>query len=198
MALHSAILATPGRRDLILSSGQYVSNFHAEGDCYGNVCAVHKPSAHGMRDWPLVFTGAHMARIVPGLRVPEPMGFHVRDYSDDPVMLVVDPDDYGFLATGVAILRNSAICRNCQEHIFSVHRHDFSECSCGDGFVDGGYSYLRRSPGLIDTSVVYRADIAVKIEQKLKDEAEPELIPVSRSTDSSAAVIDDSPAERIF
>lgn len=41
------------------------------------------------------------------------------------------------------ILSNSAKCLKCGDEIFSAHRHDFKECSCGAIFVDGGMSYVR-------------------------------------------------------
>ena len=37
----------------------------------------------------------------------------------------------GFTITG-------AICRDCQDLVCSLFRHDFCECSCGKTFVDGG------------------------------------------------------------
>lgn len=157
MAIHSATVISSGkeRPDLKLSSGQRVLNFHPEGSCFGEFCSVHKPSEHSMRDWPLAFTGAHMVRIVPGLRVSEGQGFLVPDYSDEPVPVVIDPDDYEFLRSGQAIIRNSGVCPHCGEQISSHHRHDYRECSCGKSMVDGGTSYLRRTVDLIDSSIVF-------------------------------------------
>lgn len=34
-------------------------------------------------------------------------------------------------------------CKNCDEVIYSLHRHHFHYCSCGEVFVDGGRDYLR-------------------------------------------------------
>lgn len=34
-------------------------------------------------------------------------------------------------------------CKGCDEVIYSLHRHDFRECSCGESWVDGGREYLR-------------------------------------------------------
>lgn len=55
------------------------------------------------------------------------------------------------------IVRNSAICGGCGDHIESKHRHDFVSCTCGALFVDGGKDYLRRGfdPGVSyqDTSI---------------------------------------------
>jgi hypothetical protein len=39
---------------------------------------------------------------------------------------------------------NKAQCALCQDVIESVHVHDFNKCSCGEIFVDGGKSYIRR------------------------------------------------------
>ncbi len=51
------------------------------------------------------------------------------------------------------ILRNSGICPDCNEEIVSRFRHDFVKCKCGESFVDGGLSYLRRNRDLLDTSI---------------------------------------------
>lgn len=42
------------------------------------------------------------------------------------------------------ILRNQAECLMCEEHILSIHKHDFKTCTCGRLYVDGGIDYLRR------------------------------------------------------
>lgn len=47
----------------------------------------------------------------------------------------------------MAILRNAARCGECGDEIESRHRHDFQQCSCGNIFVDGGTSYIRRGWG---------------------------------------------------
>jgi len=39
---------------------------------------------------------------------------------------------------------NKAQCKLCGDIIESKHTHDFVECSCGEIFVDGGKSYIRR------------------------------------------------------
>ncbi len=58
----------------------------------------------------------------------------------------------------VAIIRNSARCLRCGDHIESKHVHDFVTCKCGAISVDGGKEYFKRSAedlGLIeDTSIV--------------------------------------------
>lgn len=40
--------------------------------------------------------------------------------------------------------KNRARCRKCKDIIESTHDHDFKFCTCGEIFVDGGLSYLRR------------------------------------------------------
>ena len=41
------------------------------------------------------------------------------------------------------IISNQATCKKCATTIFSSHRHDYVECSCGAIMVDGGNDYLR-------------------------------------------------------
>ena len=43
------------------------------------------------------------------------------------------------------IIRNSARCKKCGDHVESEHRHDFVACKCGAIAVDGGHAYLRRA-----------------------------------------------------
>jgi len=42
------------------------------------------------------------------------------------------------------IIENTAVCLSCGDKIFSRHRHDFVECTCGAIAVDGGQEYIRR------------------------------------------------------
>ena len=56
------------------------------------------------------------------------------------------------------IVRNSAKCALCGDEIVSKYRHDFVRCKCGEIFVDGGNSYLRRGAStsldnILDTSL---------------------------------------------
>ena len=48
------------------------------------------------------------------------------------------------LERSMAILRNSARCKRCQDEIESKYRHDFVSCKCGAISVDGGKAYLKR------------------------------------------------------
>jgi hypothetical protein len=43
----------------------------------------------------------------------------------------------------VRTIRNAAQCAKCGDVVESKSRHDFSGCSCGAIFVDGGLDYLR-------------------------------------------------------
>ena len=55
-----------------------------------------------------------------------------------------------------AIVRNSAKCKACHDHVESTHTRHFAICKCGSVSVDGGHDYLRRvgNPELIeDTSL---------------------------------------------
>jgi hypothetical protein len=63
------------------------------------------------------------------------------------------------------ILRNQAICVRCNDHIKSVHKHDFKSCVCGELSVDGGTDYLRRlgSPSQYrDTSITIPEELPFK------------------------------------
>jgi|GEM_PF-939951 len=42
------------------------------------------------------------------------------------------------------IVQNAVICNKCNDFIFSMNRHDFVKCNCGNIAVDGGQDYLRR------------------------------------------------------
>ncbi len=42
------------------------------------------------------------------------------------------------------IVSNKAQCKICLDIIESMHRHDFKWCRCGQIYVDGGKSYIRR------------------------------------------------------
>ena len=157
MTLHSAKLLLSGLSgdDIELSSGQTLKRFHKETDCFGDVCPVHKPSDHALRELPLVYLSGHLLRILAGVRVSERSGLQLAADSDDYIAVTIDPDDYAFLKDGEAIVRNSGICIHCRDHIQSSHRHDFSQCSCGKNYVDGGTDYLRRTMDLVDTSIVF-------------------------------------------
>jgi len=56
------------------------------------------------------------------------------------------------------IIRNSARCLDCGDHIESLSQHHLAECSCGNIFVDGGHAYLRHGYTYLttyeDTSIV--------------------------------------------
>lgn len=48
------------------------------------------------------------------------------------------------IKTREKVLVNKAQCKLCDDVIESTSNHDFNYCSCGEIFVDGGLSYLRR------------------------------------------------------
>ena len=54
-------------------------------------------------------------------------------------------------------------CPNCKEEIYSLYRHDFIECSCGECFIDGGQDDYRRM-GFKDV-----LPISVKKKVKIED-----------------------------
>lgn len=155
MALHSARIINPKPRpDVILSSGQQVNNFHGEGTCAGDFCPVHKPSDHPLLEFPLAFTGRHLVRIISEIPPNSLVGIDI-DQLKGPQLVAIDPDDYFLTITGKAILRNSAICGECGEHIVSHYTHDYKTCSCGASSVDGGPMYLKRLGRALDTSIVF-------------------------------------------
>lgn len=49
------------------------------------------------------------------------------------------------MALNYKIIRNSAICLQCNSEIESKHVHDYVVCECGNIAVDGGKHYLKRS-----------------------------------------------------
>lgn len=123
---------------VIFNSGQMLKSTHRAGDCLGDVCTIHKPTEHSLRGEQLFYNGRHMVRRV----------------KDE---LLIDPDDFFFLSTGKAILRNSATCSKCGDSITSAYRHNYVTCSCGEISVDGGVDYLRRAArsfgSIIETSI---------------------------------------------
>ena len=57
----------------------------------------------------------------------------------------------------MAIIRNSAKCKLCNDEIESKHVHDYVTCLCGAISVDGGHEYLKRSGEPLayeDTSII--------------------------------------------
>ena len=39
--------------------------------------------------------------------------------------------------------RSALLCKRCNTVAYSIYRHDFHYCACGDCFVDGGGDYFR-------------------------------------------------------
>lgn len=160
MALYSAKVLDPesGLNTIQLSSGQIVSNSHSESQCYGEYCPLHEPTNHALRDLPLAFTGSHMVRLTSTSNKPSMATITISGIPGNHTV-VIDPDDYSFNHYNQAIIRNSGYCMDCGTHLISEDRHDFKECKCGESFVDGGSSYMRRSGRLLDTSLVFYNDV---------------------------------------
>lgn len=158
MVLHSARKIGPGRAlnsvDLILSSGQQVNSFHREGTCAGEFCPVHNPSDHPLLEFPLAFNGRHMLRLLSELPVSSIVGVDIAQIEGSQ-LVTIDPDDFYLSKTGRAIIRNSAFCGACGEHIVSRGQHGYTACGCGESSVDGGAFYLKRSGQTLDTSIVF-------------------------------------------
>lgn len=53
-------------------------------------------------------------------------------------------------------------CPECNDWIWSKHRHDFRHCSCESCFVDGGRDYLRYG-GIVQPTVEIM-DVLINIE----------------------------------
>jgi predicted RNA-binding Zn-ribbon protein involved in translation (DUF1610 family) len=124
----------------VLSSGQKIYAVHKSTQCYGEHCAIHNPSDHSLRKYPLWYDAM--------------IGSFFREVDGEKV---VDPDDYQLNTRGQVIVRNSARCMSCGVEVVSGHRHDFSTCQCGQVAVDGGSSYLRRvGTDFEDTSIIFR------------------------------------------
>lgn len=51
------------------------------------------------------------------------------------------------------IITNKAQCALCLDIIESKHTHNFRRCKCGEIFVDGGKSYLRRGASSINSII---------------------------------------------
>jgi hypothetical protein len=140
----SAILHSDGSVEL--SSGQHLRATHPAGRCAGDVCPLHNPTEHPLRALPLYFNGTHMVRL----------SAHAAGG------VLIDPDDYLFLHSGEAILRNSVKCLLCSTEVQSLHRHHYISCECGNVAADGGFNYLRRTwegdrSTFVDTSIVIKA-----------------------------------------
>lgn len=68
-------------------------------------------------------------------------------------------------------------CLNCNDWIYSKHRHDFVWCSCKSCAIDGGRDYTR---------VLGDFDAVVCEERDLEDDVRPE-----RSIPSTTSLSDD-------
>ena len=62
------------------------------------------------------------------------------------------------------IASNQIVCSFCEDSIFSMHRHHYVTCSCGNCSVDGGQSYLKRSgSGWKDVSITIEQEALDKL-----------------------------------
>lgn len=156
MALYSAELLDPesGLNNVKLTSGQILSNIHKDGDCLNEYCAFHEPSDHEYWEFPLAFTGVYMVRIIQTFEKPNIQTIEISGIPGHH-LVIVDPDDYKYNHYRKALIRNSGYCPNCKDHLVSKNIHDYKSCSCGQSFVDGGSDYMRRTPGILDTSIVF-------------------------------------------
>lgn len=110
-----------------LSSGSIMRNIHTSENCFLEYCPIHNPSDHDLRHLPLNWVNGIFIRLS-------------NEYENG---FTVDPDDYLYNNVETLIFQNSAFCRECNQEVISVHRHDYRSCSGGHIAVDGGQSYLR-------------------------------------------------------
>jgi hypothetical protein len=59
------------------------------------------------------------------------------------------------------IVQTGVMCPSCLDEIFSNSVHDFTECRCGDTFVDGGFDYLRYGGRTLEDIRTVTRDVAV-------------------------------------
>ncbi len=67
--------APPAENDFRTGTGEVLHNVHAAPQCAGRPCVIHRPSAHGMRDFPTHWRSDRgiMERICPhGVGHPDP------------------------------------------------------------------------------------------------------------------------------
>lgn len=55
--------------------------------------------------------------------------------------------------------RSAIQCFKCDEVVFSAMRHDYSKCSCGNVFIDGGKDYCRYGMTDLNSSEVVTIDL---------------------------------------
>lgn len=128
-----------------LENGKVLTH-HDKDKCSGQ-CALHNPTDHEFRQYPLDWDEAWLVMV---RRVPVPGG----------VETVIDPDEYR-LRGPKYLLENSAQCMECHTRIVSMDRHDFVSCRCGNVSVDGGHDYARRvfqNNNWVDTSIYIGSD----------------------------------------
>lgn len=59
-------------------------------------------------------------------------------------------------------VHNAVYCRNCEDVVMSLFRHDMQVCSCKKAFADGGGAYLRMSH-LLDAKLLRVNTLTKKI-----------------------------------
>lgn len=88
------------------------------------------------------------------------------------------------------IIRNSAICKKCKEHIQSTWVHDFVTCKCKSISVDGGTDYLRRLgelKSMTDTSIS-KSIKELLAEERLKARLECLSLPQTSASKPTSSV----------
>lgn len=62
--------------------------------------------------------------------------------TNEPVLMVTGMDAEEMEKERLQI---GKYCPKCEEVLYSIHRHDYRECSCGKCSIDGGKDYVRAS-----------------------------------------------------
>lgn len=148
---------------------------HEETSCLGDpTCAVHRPSEHEYRDWPMDWQDGMLVRLCEhGEPHPDPdalafavkqehfwRGNHDCDGCCHQPATVQYPEPSGTRPTRTVVIENSVFCASCVTKIVSESVHDFKFCPCEDVAVDGGHEYLRR---VFRSSAVFE-DTSIEIE----------------------------------
>lgn len=95
-----------------------------------------------------------------------------KNYEDAAIEYMLDKDDWrteqamlSFDEGERHIVANKGYCNVCKENLFSMRRHDYVVCSCGESALDGGTAYVRAT-GKVVLLTVYDTDPFEKVRQE--------------------------------
>ena len=128
---------------------------HPPNRCGGEVCVIHNPTDHPMREWPIVMRETLILRVCPhGNKHPDPdsLSYFVNQWES----IGLSADRWrGHTCDGCCgmedvpepckyLTRNAVQCLQCGIVLESLHRHDYRTCDCPNmTMVDGGLDYKR-------------------------------------------------------